>query len=245
MTAIKSMRPGISRLAVVLAVGLAASAGGCRHLLDDEVAADLNDPVKRHPVAFAAEPEVLLVELAPGGNGLSANQEADVYRFVRRYKAESTGTLSIDAPRAAGAHLQASRSARQVEAIVRDAGIDPSAVSATRSGPAVRGAPVLRLSYDKTVAVAPQCGDWATDLGENRERLNYNNFGCATQRNFALNVANARDIIVPREESQRSSEVRSASWSKYIGGADSGSKDPASGSAAPATPGAPDPGATP
>lgn len=227
------MRQTVSRIAVLAVAGLSVLAGGCKHLLDDEVAADLNDPVKRHPIAYAEQPEVLMVEMAPEGNGLSANQQADVYRFVKRYKAESTGTLKIEAPRAAGAHLVAQRSARQVEEIARDQGVDPSAVATSRYVPDPHGAPALRLSYDKVVAVAPQCADWATDLGENRERLPYNNFGCATQRNFALNVANARDILVPQEEAPRSAEVRSASWSKYAG------TDPASGGGSGAAAGAP------
>ena len=36
-------------------------------------------------------------------------------------------------------------------------------------------------------------------------------------------VANARDLQVPQQETPRSSEVRSASWSKYTGSGQSGS----------------------
>lgn len=62
-----------------------------------------------------------------------------------------------------------------------------------------------------------------------RERLPYENFGCASQRNLALTVANARDLQVPQEETPRSSEVRSASWSKYVGGSKGAGGSGASG----------------
>lgn len=230
---------GACRLGLCAALlgAMASSLAGCNRL-DDYTAADLQDPVKRHPIAYSSRPEILFVEVAPGGAGLSANQEADVYRFVERYKAESTGALRIAAPRSAGKHLAISGSARQIESIVRNAGVPPHAVETSRYAGDTGGAPALQLSYDRTLAVAPQCADWGTDLGENRERLPFNNFGCATQRNLALNVANGRDLLVPQEEAPRSSERRSATWTKYVAVESGGSSSPAT-STVPAATGSP------
>jgi pilus assembly protein CpaD len=75
----------------------------------------------------------------------------------------------------------------------------------------------VKLAYQRPVAVPPQCRDWATDLGENREPLPYNDFGCASQRNLALTVANARDLQFPQDETPRLSERRSATWESYKG----------------------------
>jgi pilus assembly protein CpaD len=191
----------------------------------------LNEPPKRHPIGYAAQTEALLVEVPPTG-GLSANQQADVVRFVDRYRKEGTGRLQLSSPRGAGAHLAASRSVREVESILVDAGIDGDAIQMSRHSISTSAGPAVKLAYDKPVAVPPQCGDWATNLGENRERLPYNNFGCATQRNFALTVANARDLQGPQPETPRSSERRSAAWSEYTGAANS--NDSAAAIAAPA-----------
>lgn len=235
--------PRVSLALAAVISALAAGLSGCRPMmLDDEMAVELSTPSKRHAVAFATEPEMLYVEVAPGGQGLSPNQQADVLRFVERYKAESTGALRIASPKGAGGHLAISNAARQLEGIVRDAGVNTAAIEASRYSHEKGQQPVLRLAYDRTLAVAPQCADWGTDLGENRERIPYNNFGCATQRNFALNVANARDIMEPRAEAPRSSERRSSTWSQYVnampapGGATSstGAADPAA--APPAAP---------
>ncbi len=199
-------------------LAVSASTLGAAGCVDDYTAALISDPQTHHPIGFGARTETLFVEVSPSARGLSANQEADVYRFVQRYKAESTGSLRIGAPKSAGGHLAVSQSMRQVEEIVRNAGIDPRAIHVARySGPSKYG-PALKLDYDRTVAEPPQCGDWSDDLGLNRERLPYNNFGCATQRNLALTVANARDLQGPQDETPRSSERRDSQWSKYISG---------------------------
>ncbi len=225
------------RLAILsaLAVGL----GACNRL-DDYTAAELGDPVKRHAIGYTPHTEALFVEVPPGGGGLSANQQSDVWRFVDRYRKEGSGPLKIAAPRSAGGYLSTSRSVRDVEDIVRDAGIDPDAVQVARYSGTSRVGPAVKLAYERPVAIPPQCADWGTDMGENRERLPYNDFGCTTQRNLALTVANSRDLQVSQEETPRSSERRSATWKDYAGsGGSSGSSGGgAAGGVAPAVGGA-------
>jgi len=234
------LRAGASRLSAPIGlaalVTLAVSTGACTRL-DDETAVLLSEPPLRHPIAYTPHVEALLVEV-PTAGGLSAGQEADVWRFVDRYKKEGTGPLRLSAPRSAGGHLAASRSVREVEGILHEAGIDPDAVEVGRHGGGSRVGPALKLAYERPVAIPPQCRNWSTDLGENRERLPYNDFGCATQRNLALTVANARDMQVPQEETPRSSERRSATWEDYKGTAGSGGDAAAPAAAAPAAAGA-------
>lgn len=207
-----------SRRAMVLVVVAVAFASSACTRLDDYTAAELQEPAKRHPIGYTPHTEALLVEVPPSG-GLSANQRADVVRFVDRYKREGTGQLQLSAPRGAAAHLASTRSVKQLQSILDEAGLDPDAIQLSRHGGETRTGPAVKLAYEKPVAVPPQCRDWATDLGENRERLPYNEFGCASQRNFALTVANARDIQVPQPETPRSAEKRSTGWRDYTGAA--------------------------
>ncbi len=202
----------------VLALAAAGIAlGACRDAprLDNLTARDLSDPATRHPIGFSSKREALFVEIAPSGEGLSANQEADVYRFLERYKAESTGRLRIGAPASAKGAMAASRSVRQVEDLVRNAGIPAEAVEQARVSAGGGHPPAVRLAYERSAAVGPQCGQWPENLGETRERLPHQDFGCSSQRNLAATVANARDLIEPQEEAPRSSEVRDARWSKF------------------------------
>ena len=203
----KSTRSGLVRIA-----GLAFAALALTGCVDDHEAAQITNVTTHHPISYGTAPESLFVEVAPHGLGLSQNQHADVYRFIDRYKAESTGSLRIEAPKTS----RVTRSMRQVEELVQNAGIDPRAVQFVRqSGKSSHAAAVI-MTYDRTVAAPPDCGDWSDDLGVNRERLPYNNFGCASQRNLALTVANGRDLQMPQQQAPRSSERRSTTWSNYI-----------------------------
>ncbi len=207
--------PAYCRMKILAVAAVACGSAACTRL-DDYTAAELQEPQKRHAIGYTPHTEALLVEVPPAG-GLSASQKADVVRFVDRYKREGTGRLQLSAPRGAAAHLASTQSVRQVQGLLDEAGVDPDAIQISRHGGETRTGPAVKLAYEKPVAVPPQCRDWATDLGENRERLPYNDFGCASQRNFALTVANARDIQVPQPETPRSAEKRSSGWSDYTG----------------------------
>lgn len=220
-----------------VAISLLAGLGGCREeRLDNLTAVTLSDPSKRHPIGYGKRTEALYVEVASDGLGLSENQATDIHRFIDRYKSEANGRLSISAPSSVKGHFAVSRSVRDVEQLVERSGIPDQAVERQRTRDNRYG-PAVKLSYERSVAVPPHCGSWPEDMGRvDRERLPYENFGCASQRNLALTVANARDLRVPQEETPRSSEVRSASWSKYTGGG--GGKAGAGGGEAPAGSGA-------
>jgi pilus assembly protein CpaD len=163
-----------------------------------------------HPIEFVEKNEILDVELPPHRQGLSRNQYVDVYRFATRYKEEATGPLAIShAGRRSGSGVIA-----DVRRALEDAGIDPSRI--VRGGKSSRH--VVTLAYHRPVAVAPQCGHWPRDVGQERERVHYPDFGCSTQRNLAAMVVNPRDLMGSQPETPASSERRGRVWSKYIGG---------------------------
>lgn len=234
----------IVRTAIVPAAATVLLLGGCRENLgvDTVTASTSTDLDKRHPIGFSSRSEALYVEVAPGGEGLSGNQQTDIIRFVDRFRIEGSGRLTISAPGSARGHLASGRSVRQVVDIVRSAGLPPEAIAQVRpSGGDSRFGQSVRLAYERPVAVAPQCGDWPADIGENRERLPFANFGCATQRNFAMSVVTARDLQVPQEEAPGAGERRAATWAKYVGAPSGGGGGGGGASPAPAamTPTAP------
>ena len=244
------VRRGV-RVAASVALGslIVLASSGCKRL-DSYTARVLGDPEKKHAIHFSSETETLYVELPHGGRSFSHNQAADVRRFVERYKVESTGNIKIAAPRTMGGRFAVARSMRQVEDIVSGAGIPRHAILLQDySGQNPEFGPALRLAYRRPVALPPHCEDFSKDMGVDRERLPTRNFGCASQRNLALMVANSRDLKHPQQAAPRSSERRSTSWTEYVGGSGAGGSSsgaPASGapaSAAPA-PAAPQPGVT-
>jgi pilus assembly protein CpaD len=191
---------------------LAATAVGCEDggRPSNRMALSLSDPEVHHPIGFISRSEALYVQLPPVGHGLSHGQFADVYRFLKRFRAESNGRLTISVPGRTGS----ARVLDEVREALREAGIDERLVDRSRS-PTAGGSGSLRLSYTKPVAVAPECGHWYRDAGFEPERVPYPQYGCATQRNLAGMVANARDLQRPQHEDPNSAERRSALWTKY------------------------------
>jgi pilus assembly protein CpaD len=199
--------------AVAASMVLAACEDHHRERLPDFMGVALNDVDARHPIGFVDRSEVLNVDAPPRGRDLSHNQSADLYRFVARYKAEGVGRLSVSVPRHGDAGT--SQVVAELGRILRENEIVPQRVVRTRHADG-KLRQVVRLSYLTPEAVAPECGHWRRDVARDPERLNYPEFGCATQRNLAGMVANSRDLQRPQDEQPRSSERRSQTWSKYI-----------------------------
>ncbi len=216
--------PGTRALALALAAACSLIGSACdeghqleHRRLDNASAVGLSDAEQRHPIGFTRRAENLDVEVPAGATGLSANQHVDVYRFLQRYKHEATGRLVITVPSAARDQAAIARSTQNIQAHVAAAGIDYRMRRSEGGEPRSEVAPSIRLSYQRPIAVPPDCNHWAEDVGRNEERIPYPNWGCATQRNIAVMVDNARDLRRPQAEDPRSSERRSVTWSAYVG----------------------------
>ena len=202
--------------AVAAAVSVALAACEEQRRLPEYVAVSLNDTTMRHPIGFDERREVLNVDVPSRVTRLSHNQVADMQRFVARYKAEGVGRLAVSVSSHARGSMGASHAIEDLGRILQDAGVAPSQVTKGRHSDVQRSRAIVRLSYTRPTAVAPECGHWHRDIGRERERYHYPEFGCATQSNLAGMVANARDLQRPQDEQPRSAERRSQSWSKYI-----------------------------
>ena len=220
-------RPGRARLAALALLTAGATAvASCSetHRLTSEEAWVETSAAQGHPIEFVEKNEFLDVELPPTRHGLSRNQFADVYRFAVRYKEEATGPIAISL----GGARSRTEAVADVRRALEDAGVDPSRIV---RGPG-RDHRLLTLAYHRPVAVAPQCGHWPRDVGQERERVPYPDFGCATQRNLAAMVVNSRDLMGSQPETPASSERRGRVWSKYVGADAAASSKQSSGDAA-------------
>lgn len=120
------------------------------------------------------------------------------------------------------------RSVAGARSVLLDAGVPPGAVEAARHRGDRYESSAVRLSFERPVAIPPSCGTWPEDLGPNRERVNFTDFGCSTQRSVAVMAANPRDLMGPQPELPRSSERRSVHWSEYTKSGGGGAAAPAS-----------------
>ena len=93
--------------------------------------------------------------------------------------------------------------------------------SRDHSSPITRGArghAPIRLAYLRYVAEGPECGDWPTNLADERRNLPLPDFGCAQQHNLAAKIANPADLLEPRTMAPADAERRAVIFDKYVKG---------------------------
>lgn len=184
------------------------------------------DPAQRHAIHVSREPEHLAVSVPRGSRGLSPAQRADVVEFAARARAADAGNtkLVIAAPAGSDNEIESSHAVDQIRALLSEGGIADSSIGLEAYRANREKLAPVRLAYFRYVAEAPECGYWPTNLARERENIPYPNFGCATQRNFANQVANPADLVEPRSETERSSERRDTTWGKYREGKPTGAE---------------------
>ena len=208
-------------LKLIGACSLAVLLAACKHGDDGSRVAgwSLVDPSEQHPIIVSQRPSTLTIDVARGSYGLSPEQRADVLDFATRFRVSDTGNsrLVISAPSGSRNEISAMQAVHQIRSILTDLGFGDAAIS-VEPYHADNGHSPVRLSYMRYVAEAPECGIWPTNLAHDPGNVPYANFGCANQRNFAMQVANPADLLGPRTVTDRSSERRDVVFGKYVRG---------------------------
>jgi pilus assembly protein CpaD len=216
----------VARVAFFAAV--AVTAAGCRPDQDPTRVASWSmiDPAQRHAIGVSREPELLNVKVARGSRGLSPSQRAEVVEFAARARAADAGNTKLVVAAPAGSHneVESAHAVDEIRHLLSEGGIPATSVGLEAYKAHGDRAPPVRLAYFRYVAHAPECGHWPTNLARESQNVPYANFGCATQRNFANQVANPADLVEPRTETDRSSERRDTTWGKYVKGQPTGAE---------------------
>lgn len=200
----------------------ATAIGGCmyEHRSPEVAGWSVIEPSQRHPIMVSEQPTTLPLKVPYGSAGLTPMQRAQLIEFAERYRATDAGNsrLVIFAPSGGRNDVAVMAAVADIREILRDSGFDDASVMVDPV-PAGRNAqPSIRVSYLKFVAEAPECGQWNTNLADNRQNLGTPNIGCATQANLAAMIANPADLLGPRTVTPRSSERRDQAWDKYVKG---------------------------
>jgi pilus assembly protein CpaD len=221
--------PNLKRnLSVVGAlIGVAAALGGCKTTDQDIVTGTVpNDYRQRHPIVIQEASRTTEVFVGQGRGGLTAAQRADIMGLAQSWLREGTGGIIIDMPVNTPNARTATDSLHEIQAILGAAGIPPRGITVRNYRPTdSRLFATIRVNYPRITADAGPCGVWPEDIGpsiknkgylENRQ---YQNFGCATQRNLAAMVDNPSDLVQPRAETPAMMSRRNVAFEKYRKGA--------------------------
>lgn len=178
------------------------------------------DARQRHPIMVSEQPANLALRVARGSSGLSPQQRAQVYDFINHFSARDTGNtrIMIGMPSGSANETAAMDALADLRQLIRSFGIAEADIMVRPYRAEGNREPPIRLSYTRFVAEAPECGHWPTNLAQDPRNLPYPNFGCATQRNLAAQVANPADLLGPRTMQPGSAERRDTIWNSYVRG---------------------------
>lgn len=233
MTAKKSLRARLLAPAGTVATGLmlatiAAGLSGCRPGEEEpgvHVASwAMIDARQRHPIVVTDQPANLTLRVAAGAGGLTPAQRAQAIHFFRNYRSSGTeaGRLAIGVPSGSDNEVSSVRALADLRSIVRDAGIDEANIQVRPYRAGREASAPIKISYARFVAEAPECGHWPDNLAHDRKNLPYANFGCASQRNLAVQVANPADLLGPRTMTPAPADRREVVHGRYVKGLPAG-----------------------
>jgi pilus assembly protein CpaD len=207
----------------VAAVAVAAfGLAGCEHMdsaPSHSAGWTLLDPSQRHPIMVGQKNHAMNVHVGRHQHGLSSSQRAQVYNFLDKYRAIDGGNskVVISVPAGAANEVAAMRAVADIRPLLTEQGFTDASVS-IEPYHADGGQAPIKVSYTRYHAEAPECGQWPDDMAKTKRNLNYQNFGCAQQRNLANMVANPADLLGPRTMSPSNGDRRDVVYEKYIKG---------------------------
>ena len=216
-------------------VTLGATLAGCQTAQEaqEKYAGGIwSDYRQRHPISIVEKERTLKIFVGSARNGLTPEQRARVFDYAQTWQNEGTGRFVIDQPTGARNAGAAAAALREIRSILAATGVPSGAVRVQSHRIADRNLlAVITINYPHTVAQAGPCGQWPDDLGatadpKHLENVQYWNFGCATQRNLAAQVANPSDLVQPRDEGPVYAPRRSTVLDKYRKGESPATTDP-------------------
>lgn len=216
----------------LMLLALGATLAGCETVQEEFTGSIGNDYRQRHPISIVEKDRTLKVFVGSARNGLTPEQRIEVLDYALAWRGEGTGRFVIDQPIGVRNPGAASVALREIRSIMAAAGVPAETVKVQSYRVADRSLlAVISIHYPRVAAVAGPCGRWPDDLGPSEnpkhyQNVQYYNFGCATQRNFAAQVANPADLVQPRAEGPVYAMRRTTVLDKYRKGESAATTDP-------------------
>ena len=218
----KSQQPQFRvRLPVAAALLAAFAVAGCDHVerhAGHPAEQVLLTPQERHPIVVSEEPHRMNMPVPRGARGMTPQQRARFVNFISKYNATDRGNskIVISVPAGSGNDVAAMNAVSDMRPLLADLGVAESSVSIEPYDAAGSAEPPIRVAYSRYTAEGPECGRWTDNVSRTTRNLNYENFGCANQRNLAAMVANPADLIAPRTMTPAPADRRGIVYDGYI-----------------------------
>ena len=191
------------RLSALAAAAMAVSAlSGCgafqnRHHIT--VGSVPDDYRTNHPIILNEREEILDVPVGASDSRITVAQRSSIQAFMSQSSGAGAGVVQILLPSGAPNSAAANRVLPDIVSALRKSGVQGgNVVTGSYDASGTESSAPVRISYRAMSAGTEPCGKWTSDLGDNSQNKNYENFGCASQNNFAAMIANPADLIGPR-----------------------------------------------
>ncbi len=146
---------------------------------------DALSPAQRFPITVEAQMASYPLVLNNARNDLDPRGEAMLEQIVTDYLANGSGSIAVSAGNAAP----------QISGRLTALGVPANRIMIVAGGTTPGNATVSFVRYHADPA---PCGDWSKDLGVTYNNRPPPNFGCATQHNLAVMVADPHDLVQPK-----------------------------------------------
>lgn len=192
-----------------------------------------SDYREAHPLKVSQVAQELVlatrVEFAP----LTSGERARFERFVVDYHARAAGPMTIQLDRRSAAQGDAKARVAALRKLLVRAGISTGEINVLPLGTTKTQAGAAVLSFQANQATLPECGKWDSNPTFNWSNRSQANFGCSTQRNLGLTVADPGDLNKAATMSGSDADRGERILNTYRTGATAGGDAAAGGAAAP------------
>jgi len=205
--------------AVAVFLGAASLMSGCANPDGMHTSSLPDDYRTRHPIVVGEAEKAIDIPVAAGDQGLTRGQSEVIAGFAAEYQRSSKGIIRIMTPQGAPNSGAAASAAGEIRRLLVRMGVPKNHILQVGFAAGEYGASApVRLAYVAIAAQTEPCGEWPADLTLNTtQNRNYYNFGCASQRNLAAQIANPNDLLGPRRMTPADAEQRGQAMERYRG----------------------------
>ncbi|HMM15522.1 MAG TPA: CpaD family pilus assembly protein [Parvibaculum sp.] len=198
----------------LLPFALALALGGCGGFNGPNEAYD--GPSQTHPIAVSADTQTLSIPVPRTKSALTDEERRAVAAFADAYKERGHGAIAVSTPSGSSNTTSSMNVLVDVRDLLAEKGVALDAISYTpyQAAGADAEAPLI-LSYKRYVATPRPCGDWSENFAHDPANGVPPNFGCASQNNLAVMVADPADLVMPRNMTPSDAQRRAVVLDKY------------------------------
>ena len=179
----------------------------------------ITSPADANLASVDRSTDVLEISLPAAQTALYKEDRAELAAFVKRYMQVGVGDLIVTTPTGTANTQLAIQSLADLREIAFDSGLSYESIRVrTYDASGVSAAP-MTLSFDRYVAVAPDCPLLSrVDLVNVRSNAEMPTIGCSVNTNLAAMVAKPEDLIRPEESTARGSVRTASQFDRYQAG---------------------------